>query len=189
MTNYLVLDIETNGIGTFRPPSQTPIQVSFQHLDCDGNLLNSYSEFIKGVKKIQWGGSIGECPWDVDFVNKEGVSIASCIQAIKNCIDNNTVIIGHNIEFDISTLLHKRHSKTIALARSFCTMKSTVEFCKIKKTGYGSKYGGYKWPKLAELSGVLNINVDHELFHDSKYDVEITKKCFFKLKELNVINL
>ena len=65
MRNYIVLDIETNGIGSFRPPTQTPIQVSFQHIDSAGRVLSSYSEFIKGVKKITWGGSIGECPWSL----------------------------------------------------------------------------------------------------------------------------
>ena len=189
MKNFLILDIETNGIGSFRPPQQTPIQVSFQHIDIDGNVLNSYSEFIKGVNRIQWGGSIGECPWNVDFVNKNGVTINSCIRAIKSCINKDTIIIGHNIDFDVTTLMNAFHSKTITTTPRFCTMRTTTAFCKIKKQGYSSKYGGYKWPKLEELSRVLSIPVDRDSFHDSKYDVEITKQCFLKLLNKSIINL
>ena len=187
--NFLILDIETNGIGSFRPPQQTPIQVSFQHIDEKGNILKSYSEFIKGVKNIRWGGSIGECPWNVEFVNQNGVTINSCIREIKSCINKNTIIIGHNIEFDVSTLMNAFHSKTITTTPRFCTMRSTTNFCKIKKLGYSSKYGGYKWPKLEELSRCLSIQVDKESFHDSKYDVEITKQCFLELLNKAIINL
>tara|TARA_B110000971_G_C19741858_1_gene377921 strand:+ start:82 stop:288 length:207 start_codon:yes stop_codon:yes gene_type:complete len=68
-------------------------------------------------------------------------------------------------------------------------MRSTTEFCKIKKVGYGSKYGGYKWPKLEELANSLHISIEKEKFHDSKYDVEITKKCFTELLKKGVISV
>ena len=187
MVNYLILDIETNGIGSFRPPRQTPIQVSFQQIDADSNVVKYYSEFIKGVDNIKWGGSIGECPWSVEFVNKNGVSVNSCIKSIEECIDSNTVIVGHNIDFDVGSLMNSSPNETISNTPRFCTMKSTTGFCKIKKTGWGSKYGGYKWPKLAELANTLHINIENEKFHDSKYDVEITKKCFIELLKKNII--
>jgi len=189
MKNYIVLDIETNGIGSFRPPTQTPIQVSFQHIDSAGNVLMDYSEFIKGATEIRWGGSIGECPWSVNFVNNTGVSLSSCIKKIKECIDGDTVIVGHNIDFDVGALMNSFSSKTIYSTPRFCTMRSTTEFCKIKKVGYGSKYGGYKWPKLEELANSLHIGIEKEKFHDSKYDVEITKKCFTELLKKGVISV
>ena len=186
---FLILDIETNGIGSFRPPSQRPIQVSFQLVDDNGTILRDYSEFIKGVIKIQWGGSIGECPWSVDFVNSEGVSLKSCIRALKDAIDKDTIIIGHNIEFDVSTLMKAHFSKTIYTTPTFCTMKSTVEYCKLSKPGPVSKYKGYKWPKLFELANKLDITFDLDKFHDSKYDVEITKQCFLKLYEIDYLSI
>ena len=36
------MDIETNGIGTFRPPTQRPIQLSYQLVDKLGNILISF---------------------------------------------------------------------------------------------------------------------------------------------------
>lgn len=184
---YLVLDIETNGIGSFRPPRQTPIQVSFQWINEDGSVLKKYSNFIKGVKKIQWGGSIGECPWSVDFVNENGVSLLSCIREIKKCLDEETVIAGHNIDFDVGSLMHFKFSKTIFTQPKLCTMKSSVHFCKIAKKGYATKYDGFKWPRLSELAHTLKIKVAEEQFHDSEYDVEITKQCLLKLIDIDVI--
>ena len=186
---FLVLDIETNGIGSFRPPGQRPIQVSFQLIDEDETILMSYSEFIKGVIKIQWGGNIGECPWTVDFVNSNGVSLKSCIRALKSAIDKDTIIIGHNIDFDVSTLMKAHFSKTIFTTPKFCTMNSTVDLCKLSKLGPSSKYKGYKWPKLFELGNKLDIVFDLDKFHDSKYDVEITKQCFLKLLQLDYISI
>ena len=184
--NYIILDVETNGIGTFRPPRQCPIQVSFQHITATGEVLSQYSEFIRGVKKITWGGSIGECPWTTEFVNKNGVSIASCVKKLKACINKDSVIVGHNIEFDVGIILNAFHSKTVANTPIFCSMKSTTELCNIQKSGFSSKYGGYKWPKLVELATKLNINLDNSNFHDSEYDVEITKQCFLKLIEIGI---
>jgi len=186
---FLVLDIETNGIGSFRPPRQKVIQVSFQWMDEDGTVLKKYSKFIRGVKKIKWGGSIGECPWSVEYVNENGVSLLSCIKEIKKCLDDETIIVGHNIEFDVGTLMHFKFSKTVFTQPKYCTMKNTVEYCKIEKKTGGRKYGGYKWPRLSELAGKLNITVDEESFHDSEYDVEITKQCLLKLLDVGVIEL
>ena len=187
MRNYIILDVETNGIGTFRPPKQKPIQVSYQHIDSSGLNFEDYSEFISGVSNIKWGGSIGECPWSVDFVNSKGVTIQSCIKNIERCIDKDTIIVGHNIAFDVGVLLNMVYSKVISETPVICTMRTTTEFCKIKKKGYSSKYGGYKWPKLEELANVLNVNIERENFHDSKYDVEITKQCFLRLLNKNII--
>lgn len=186
---FLILDIETNGIGSFRPPGQRPIQVSFQLVDEKGAILIDYSEFIKGVIKIQWGGSIGECPWTVDFVNSNGVSLKSCIRALKAAVDENTIIIGHNIEFDVSTLMKAHFSKTIFTTPKFCTMKSTVEYCKLSKPGPASKFKGHKWPKLFELANKLDIAFDIDKFHDSKYDVEITKECFLTLLKVGHLSI
>lgn len=185
---FLVLDIETNGVGSFRPPRQKPIQVSFQLVNEDGTVLKKYSEFIRGVKKIQWGGSIGECPWTVEYINENGVSLLSCIKEIKKNLDDETIIVGHNIDFDMGTLMHFKFSRTVSTQPKYCTMKNTVQYCKIEKNGDARKYDGYKWPRLSELANKLNIEVDEDSFHDSIYDVEITKQCLLKLINLGIIN-
>jgi len=68
---------------------------------------------------------------------------------------------------------------------SFCTMVSSVEFCKLPKP-FGK--AGYKWPRLDELHHELfGFNFDNA--HDARADVAACKNCFFKLRELNAIKL
>ena len=59
-------------------------------------------------------------------------------------------------------------------------MKESTDYCKIP-----GRYG-YKWPNLAELHKKL-FNADFEEAHNALVDVEITAKCFWKLKELEII--
>ena len=44
--NFIVLDIETDGIGSFRPGRQRPIQVSYVKCDHTGTILKTYNKFI-----------------------------------------------------------------------------------------------------------------------------------------------
>lgn len=94
-------------------------------------------------------------------------------------------IVGHNIEFDMNVV----GSELVRLGISYydfdmiqkiCTMKKSTNYCKIK-----GPYG-FKWPKLGELYYLL-FNEYMENAHNALYDIRATMKCFFKLKELNVI--
>jgi len=182
---FLIIDIETNGIGSFRPPRQRPIQISFELIKLDGSSLKKYSKFIKNVKKIQWGNSIGNCPWSVEFLNKNGIPIEDCMKEIENYLDEKTICVGHNIDFDIDTLLYHYDSDKLKTLKRICTMKTTTNYCKIKmENNYYNNSNNYKWPKLYELADKLKIEYDYGKFHDSNYDVEITKKCFLKLFDL-----
>ena len=62
-----------------------------------------------------------------------------------------------------------------------CTMKSSTDFCKLP-----GKYG-YKWPTLQELYKIL-FGEGFGNAHNSLSDIQATKKCYFKLKALGIIN-
>ena len=181
---FFIFDIETNGIikyGNFN--QQRPIQISYQLIDSNGNLLKSNSYFIKGVEKIEWPKKIGKCPWSVEYINENGTMIDIIVEEFINILsDEKIIIVAHNIDFDINCLCNFiKSEKLISLfkkSKKICTMKSTINFCKLfnKYTGKNNKY-----PKLSELANKLNIDTYDEKFHNSKYDVEITKQCFIKL--------
>ena len=109
----------------------------------------------------------------IDIIVEEFINILS---------DEKIIIVAHNIDFDINCLCNFiKSEKLISLfkkSKKICTMKSTINFCKLfnKYTGKNNKY-----PKLSELANKLNIDTYDEKFHNSKYDVEITKQCFIKL--------
>ena len=62
-----------------------------------------------------------------------------------------------------------------------CTMKTTSSFCKIPGIL------GYKYPTLSELFEKLFGKTFYDA-HNSLADVRATYKCFFKLKEMNILN-
>jgi len=185
--NFIVLDIETDGIGTFRPGRQRPIQVCYVKCDQDGNIVKEYNNFIKGVQLIR--SPVFPPDWSLEQINREGIDMTECVREIENDIDEHTMIVGHNIDFDIDCIVHLSPSNKISQTKRICTMKNSVQFCKLPRKGAGSHYGGYKWPKLPELSKCLDIVVDESRLHDASYDIELTKKSFFKLVQRGVIRV
>ena len=63
---------------------------------------------------------------------------------------------------------------------SICTMKLSTNYCKLPKLGPASRFPGYKYPTLKELSNKLNIQSNESKFHDALYDCHITKECILK---------
>ena len=174
----LIIDVETNGIGTFRPPTQTPIQISYQLINRHGELIEENSQFISGVEKINWPEEkIGKCPWSVEYINNKGIMIEEFVQQLKSCLNEHTIIVGHNIEFDINIIARHSGHQELLKYPTLCTMKTTTNVCKLPPF----RYRTYKFPKLCELAKKLGIEVNGDRFHDSVYDVEITKKCLLKL--------
>ena len=60
-------------------------------------------------------------------------------------------------------------------------MRATSSFCKIPGIN------GYKYPQLNELYKKLFSQTFSDA-HNSLADVKATYKCFFKLKEMNILN-
>ena len=63
-----------------------------------------------------------------------------------------------------------------------CTMKSSVDFCAIKS---GNRF---KFPKLEELHHKL-FNEGFSGAHNAMNDVEALTRCFWGLKERNLVSL
>ena len=59
-------------------------------------------------------------------------------------------------------------------------MKESTEFCQLP-----GKYG-YKWPTLTELHTIL-FNESFDDAHDAASDCLACMKCYFRLKELDVL--
>lgn len=130
----------------------------------------------------------------------KGDNLSYVINEMYNNLKNIKVLVAHNIQFDLSILkselwrLHiseneneeykQKYKHFISLLNSkntYCTMKNTVQLCKIP---FNNNIKKYKYPKLEELYNKLfNKNPKH--CHDASYDVKYTAKCFFKLKKLN----
>jgi DNA polymerase III alpha subunit (gram-positive type) len=172
---YIFVDVETNGIGTFRPPTQTITQLSFIKTDKLGNIICKYSNLIKGAVEL---ADIPQVIFTLEQLDKDGISLNQALCDLKIAMEDEPIFIAHNAEFDFSII--KRDAELLSIPikfkKYFCTMKNSIDFCKLKS----DKNINYKWPKLSELAEKLEIKYDESKLHDSSEDVRILKECFFK---------
>lgn len=122
------------------------------------------------------------------YALEHGASLSKAINLFLKDLSKASLILGHNIDFDKKVLgaelIRLGKPDTIKDCASFCTMKETVNYCKIP-----GKYGwDYKYPKLQELHVKL-FGSRYDDAHDALSDVKATMKCFFELKRKNLIQL
>lgn len=91
-------------------------------------------------------------------------------------------VVCHNVGFDFRVLhiASLRYDIEIDFGVvNYCTMIMSTDLCKIPHPA-----GGYKWPKLQELHEFLF----KERFvgaHDAMEDIRATRRCFYKMMEMN----
>ena len=119
-----------------------------------------------------------------DVARKVNFSLTHALKKLTEDIKICDYVVAHNIEFDIEILGHyfvKTYgANPFSKKKMICTMKSTVNFCKIP-----NNYG-YKYPKLSELYfSLFGYQVKNS--HNAEVDVLHTLECFKKLKALGKI--
>ena len=94
-------------------------------------------------------------------------------------------ILLNNVDFDKKVvgaeLIRTSHYDLMGTKFSYCTMKNSINFCKIPY-----KQGYYKYPKLQELYFCL-FGMHFEGEHNAANDVEATQKCFWAMRERGLI--
>jgi DNA polymerase-3 subunit epsilon len=193
---YLFLDTETTGLprnfnASVHDTDNWPrmVQIAFLHCNESGKVLK------KGGYIIKPEGF--EIPREVVRIHgittkkalKEGIPLARALDEFSCHMEKSEIMVSHNVNFDYgivgAELSRKGFDESLAILEQidkFCTMKGSVEFCKIP----GSH--GFKWPKLSELHRAL-FKKDFSHAHNAEKDVEICRKCFFKLKEMGKIRM
>lgn len=191
MLKYLVLDTETNGIGTFRPPTQSLVQISW--IRENGT---EYDYLIKGATAISDSPTYPCKHITVERLNAEGVSFADVWPQLRKDIEDVDVVVIHNASFDMGIIL--REMSLAKLPRSerewlrsqkvCCTMKKSENYCALPKTGYAKKWPGFKWPKLEELYTKLfnEAITDRFTLHNSLDDCRVLKLCYEKGQEVGI---
>ncbi len=189
---YLFFDTETTGLPkNYQAPlddfSNWPriVQLSWSLYDDDGNLWESQNYIIKPN-----GFVISDEVAKIHRVTqeramREGVDLPIALNHFLRDVSTSSYLVAHNIDFDEkivgSELLRANLENHVAGAKKICTMKSSVQFCKIP-----SARGGYKWPNLTELHTIL-FKTGFGDAHDAVYDVKACADCFFELKRRGAI--
>ncbi len=191
---YLIFDTETTGI----PHNKTApiedldnwprlVQLAWQLHDEKGRLL-SQKNFI-----IRPDGF--DIPYKAQQVHgistaramEEGHEINNVLAAFGEDLERASLVVGHNIEFDISILGAEMLRRQLPTERLLATKKTdtgvvSTEYCQLA----GGIGGRLKMPRLVELHEKL-FGKDFGDAHDAAYDVAATARCFFGLIRERVV--
>ncbi|MFM7194301.1 MAG: DNA polymerase III subunit alpha, partial [Bacteroidota bacterium] len=185
---YLIFDTETTGIPRNKTAPLTDfdnwprlVQLAWQLHGPDGKLLNRGNEIIRpdGFDipfKAQQVHGISTARATAD-----GKDLKAVLETFSADLSKADLIIGHNIEFDISIIgaeLLRTAMDTAPLLerKKFDTSTETIAFCALP----GGPGGKFKMPKLNELHQKL-FGKPVQDAHDAAYDVDATARCFFGL--------
>jgi DNA polymerase III epsilon subunit-like protein len=188
---YLFFDTETTGLPKdYKAPSSAinnwprMIQLSWITTDIDGTIISENDHIIypDGFIIPQTASAVNGITMDV--ARTKGDLIKDVLGLFLADVENADYVVGHNVSFDIhvvgAELIRQGKRDTIALKPSICTMESSIDFCAIPG------YYGYKYPSLQELHKKL-FNYEFEDAHNALSDIRATLKCFFELKEREII--
>ena len=191
---YLFFDVETTGMprswkapmtDTFNWPRV--VQIAWQLYD-ENRMLLETQDFI--IKPEGW-----VIPYEAERIHKisteraitEGKPVAEALEAFKKVIKKAEYVIAHNIDFDAKVIgaefIRKDISHDLFNTEQFCTMRESTHYCKIP-----GRAGSYKWPKLDELHQKL-FGAKFADAHNALVDVQATSNCFFKLLDIEAIEL
>lgn len=193
----LVFDTETTGLPVGRNPSiretkKWPhiVQLSCILFDTDTNeIIRSYDTVVKVPDNIKISEeSISLHGISRDISNTRGLPVKDVLKEFNQMLIASDKVIGHNISFDKrvvmveSIRLYISQYFTIDGARKpeYCTMKNSVDICKIEKVGKdGDKY--FKYPSLTELHDKLFQKTPKNV-HNSMVDILVCLRCYCKLE-------
>ena len=189
---YLFFDTETTGVPldnneraeiTYNWPRL--VQLGWILTDDEGNEISSGNEIVKPEHFIIPSNAVKVHGITTEIAMRKGKPLRKVMEMFLKDVKQYTCVVGHNIDYDqkvVGAELYRLDIKdTISCMKSLCTMKATVDFCKIP-----DNYG-YKYPKLQELHKKL-FGYPFEDAHNAMTDIIATKKCFFELKRRGIIN-
>ena len=176
---YLVFDTETTGLFNSKLPVEEntldyfPYIVQFSWLVIDSHTykVQEYDYYIK-------------CPIPVPIESTNchgittnmslvrGFSFAKTFAIFNECMKQCDLIVGHNLNFDLTVLKAeclRNHIPFVLNKPTYCTMKSSTKLC-----GLG------KYPRLGFLHQFL-FEEEATNLHSSMIDVLVCTRCYMKL--------
>lgn len=184
--NYIWLDFETTWLEIAK---DVPIQIGIVQIDCKWNIIEEFQSLIKPSKKTD---NLKDIVWFITWLNIDSLQSAPDIeevnQKIKHFFNKKTIIIWHNIDFDIDFLkkffpeieFYDRidtfswAQKLIHYAPSYA-LEVLVEF--LKSDSFFKKY--------TNNSDRQNERDFHNALEDSKHGLNLFKLLFQYLEDIS----
>jgi DNA polymerase III epsilon subunit-like protein len=156
------------------------VQLAWQVYDQHHNLIEEKDFIIKPN-----GFSIPSDATNIHKISNEkanelGDDLCKVLALFYKSVEQAKLLVAHNYNYDYSIMgsefLRNGFGNILRNKEHICTMKSTVELCKIPG------YNGFKWPKIEELYSFLFKPTFMEgLAHNALYDTLITAECFWHI--------
>lgn len=191
MDKILFLDFETDGYGTFRPPTQKIVQLGYILGDKEVSIFNS--DVVDVNPQVPH-------PFDADYLKTNGVPFKEIMEKFLVDLKSCEGICAHNAKFDLGCLKHELFSrcggyynevlkdplygeviKELLKKTIVDTMVISTPICKLQ-----GKFG-YKWPTLEELHVFCFEEKPDEILHDALNDCRVTKRSLEYLIESGLI--
>ena len=188
---HLFFDTETTGLPKdWKAPvsklSNWPrlVQIAWLSYDDSGNQISSREYIIQPQGFVIPSEAAKVHGISTEIAMEKGVPLKNALMEFSDAISEADVIIAHNMSFDEKIIgaefLRENISSQLFQTTRLCTMEAATNYCKLP-----GNYG-YKWPTLSELHSIL-FEEDYKDAHDALEDVKVCAKCFFRLKELEII--
>ena len=184
-----VFDTETTGVFNRRLPPNHPdqpdvLQVCAMLAD-ETKVYSMFNVFIHSETPIP-KEAFEVHRIDREMTQRVGITRTAACLLLANYIRTADIIVGHNIDFDISimrtAMQREKGSGKVMNKSSFCTMKETTQICKIPhKTPRHAE--DYKWPSLQEAYKKLVDPRGFEGAHDAFADVTATYEVYRVLRQ------
>lgn len=172
------------------------IQIGALLTDHNGNELEKLDLMIKPDGRSMHPMALATHGIELEYAQEHGLPELEVANQFGTLLRKANLIICHNYLFDwghAKALLERNMDNLSDEARSafyldtpsFCTMKDKkiVKFCGLKNKANRSKV-----PKLIELYEKL-FEESFDCAHDAMADISATKRCFFELINLDVIEI
>jgi DNA polymerase III epsilon subunit-like protein len=189
----LVFDTETTGLPTERNPSiyetqKWPhvIQLSYIVYDSETNDIITVEDDYISIDSTVTISPESQKIHNIsrETLHEKGISIQEALDKFNKFSGLSDLLVGHNVSFDKRMVIVEgiRNKIRMNIHDTYCTMKNSVELCKIEKVARnGDVY--FKYPTLSELHEELFQKIPKNT-HNALIDILICMRCFIKL-ELN----
>lgn len=194
---YLLFDTETSGLpknwkAPYTDSDNWPrmVSISAQLANSQGKIIREMDRIIKPVgfkipdDAAKLHGITQERAWD------EGILLKDALTEFSELALDALYLVAHNYSFDKNILwaemyrVYRLVPGRMKAINTVCTMLAATNYC-----GLPSRSGkGYKWPSLEELHQRL-FNESVQDAHTSKGDTNALTRCFFELKEREIIQV
>lgn len=190
---YLVFDTETTGIPLWNDPSDDPrqphiVDIACSLFDATGLEVDRFDAIINpGVEVPQEVAEIHGITTEIAMA--EGIEPALALEAFMSFIDRASLVIGHNVSFDVrlARILAARLTgeKWDNPHQTYCTMRRTTNVCKILKANPRFDRD-WKWPTLGEAYQFF-FGEPHADAHRARSDCDASARIFFHLMEQGIV--